>query len=232
MPRADSLTSDFADEDLSTSARVKFSSLFADCTPEELEKGVEKGISILDRLKIALDRREVGEDFSQWLKSIDNVEKQATRTRTVIGVVGNTGAGKSSIINALLDEERLLPTNCMRACTAVITEISYNYDSSAYCAEIEFVAARDWEAELRTLFKDLLDENGNVIRDGVNEESEAGIAYAKIKAVYPKLTREDISNSSVDALMRHSNVLRLLGSSKTIEEADCPAFYRKLQSFV
>ena len=31
----------------------------------------------------------------------------------VLGVVGNTGAGKSSVINAMLDEERLVPTNCV-----------------------------------------------------------------------------------------------------------------------
>ena len=42
----------------------------------------------------------------------------------------------------MLDEERLVPTNCMRACTAVVTEISYNdskNDFQRYRAEIEFI---------------------------------------------------------------------------------------------
>ena len=62
------------------------------------------------------------------MEQVDRMKKQALRTKTTIGVVGNMAAGKSSVIDAMLDEERLAPTNCMRACTAVVTEISYNYD--------------------------------------------------------------------------------------------------------
>ena len=54
-----------------------------------------------------------------------------------------------------------------------------------YCAEIEFITAEDWAKELKVLFQDLLDGEGNVSRDCTNEDSDAGIAYAKIKAVYP-----------------------------------------------
>jgi hypothetical protein len=233
-PAVSRSTSPPSTDDQVVSTRLNIPDLFARCTPEQLEKGVEKGVAILDRLKLALVPKSDSEsaEAGQWLQSIDNVRKQAVRTRTVIGVVGNTGAGKSSVINALLDEERLLPTNCMRACTAVITEISYNYDSAAYSAEIEFIAAKDWRVELETLFKDLLDGSGNISKDCNNEDSEAGIAYAKIKAVYPKLTREDISKSSVEELMKHANVSALLGSSKAIKETDSLIFYRKLQSFV
>lgn len=57
----------------------------------------------------------------------------------VIGVVGDTGAGKSSMLNALLGEEEVLPQNGMRACTACVVEVSYA-PSSAYAAEIDFVS--------------------------------------------------------------------------------------------
>ena len=214
------------------SSRFNFPQLFHESSPEQLERGVERGVSILSQLQQILAKAGENDDTSQWLASIDNVAKMATRVKTVIGVVGNTGAGKSSILNALLEEERLLPTNCMRACTAVITEISYNYDSTAYSAQIDFIGPDDWRTELQTLFKDLLDHSGNVSRECANEDSEAGIAYAKIKAVYPKLTKEDIALSSVDELMRHNNVARLLGSSMSIEEPECPVFYRKLQSYI
>lgn len=72
----------------------------------------------------------------------------------------------------MLDEERLVPTNCMRACTAVVTEISYNTEENLpYHAQIEFITAADWERELKTLFQDLIDVNGKVSADSANEVS-------------------------------------------------------------
>ena len=133
----------------------------------------------------------------------DNLRKQAVKTRTIIGVVGNTGAGKSSVINAMLDEERLVPTNCMRACTAVVTEISYNHDDEPYRAQVEFISSAEWEKELKTLFQDLLDGDGQVSRECANEDTDAGIAYAKIKGRYIF----DISLPSVEHLFQQRAIL-------------------------
>jgi len=160
----------------------------------------------------------------------DTLRKQAVKTKTIIGVVGNTGAGKSSVINAMLDEERLVPTNCMRACTAVVTEISYNHGDIPYQAQVEFITPADWEKELKTLFEDLLDGDGKVSRDCSNQDTDAGIAYAKIKAVYPKKTKEDIANSSVQKMLQ--DVSHILGKSKGIEETDSLRFYKRLQHYV
>ena len=171
-------------------------------------------------------------DAEQWIQQIENLIKQAVKTKTVIGVVGNTGAGKSSVINAMLDEERLVPTNCMRACTAVVTEISYSlgHDDKPYCAQIEFITPADWEKELKTLFQDLLDGDGKVSRDCTNEDTDAGIAYAKIKAVYPHKTKEDIANSSIQTMLRE--VAHILGKTRDVQETDSLLFYKKLQNFV
>lgn len=118
----------------------------------------------------------------------------------------------------------------MRACTAVVTEISYNYEEQPYCAEIEFIALEDWEKELNVLFQDLLDGDGKVSRDCANEDTDAGVAYAKIKAVYPQKTKDDIAKSDIKCLLRE--VSHILGSSRNIKEQDSLMFYKKLQSYV
>ncbi|PKX89180.1 uncharacterized protein P174DRAFT_425115 [Aspergillus novofumigatus IBT 16806] len=168
--------------------QLSLQNLFAESTPELLE--------------------------AAWLQAIGKVQSQAAPPKTIVGVVGNTGAGKSSIINAVLDEERLVQTNCMRACTAV------------------FITREGWEKELRVLFHDLFDGIGNVSREASNEKSEAGVAYAKMKAVYPKFTREMLQNSSVEQLMWHRNVQNVLGSTREIAESDSLRFYKKPQFFV
>ncbi len=132
----------------------------------------------------------------------------------------------------MLDEERLVPTNCMRACTAVVTEISYNHEEgNPYRAEVEFIARDDWHKMLKVLFQDLIDGSGQVSRECNNDDSVAGIAYAQIKAVYPKMTKEEMPKITIERLMQHENVA-CLGSTRDIESDDSLIFYRKLQRYV
>ena len=216
---------------------VHLQKLLTESSPEVLEQGFATGIELLKSMELPLQQHSDIGDAQQWLQRIQSLQTQAVRSRTVIGVVGNTGAGKSSVINALLDEERLVPTNCMRACTAVVTELSWNDASDddedhKYQAEIEFIKAADWEKELRILFDDLLDTNGNVSRDASNADSDAGIAYAKIRAVYPNKTKEDLAASSVAGLMADSTVARVLGTTVNINSAQPDRFYSRLQNYV
>jgi hypothetical protein len=120
----------------------------------------------------------------------------------------------------------------MRACTAVVTELSYNYENDKYRAEIEFIGEKDWEKELKVLFEDLLDASGQISKECTNEDSDAGIAYAKIKAVYPNKTKEDICNSSIQSMLQQRDVACVLGKTRKIENADNLMFYKQLQRYV
>ncbi|KAI4715999.1 hypothetical protein E4T48_07804 [Aureobasidium sp. EXF-10727] len=204
-------------------------------SPEKLEAGVKYGVKMLDQLVEAFEPGKETEDVKQWLQQIELVRQEATGARTVVGVVGNTGAGKSSVINAILDEERLVPTNCMRACTAVVTEMSWNSsedEGSKYRAEIEFIKPAEWERELRVLFEEIIDGSGNIPREVGNPDSQAGIAYAKIRAVYWRLTRDELVDSSIEKLMADHSVRGLLGTTKYVKDRYCDTFYKSLQHYV
>ncbi|KAI1408718.1 Dynamin family-domain-containing protein [Hypoxylon sp. FL1857] len=208
--------------------------LVSKTVPEVLESGVAIGVDLLDQLKATLSAF-VTPDVEAWLKSIDDLKARSKPTRTVVGVVGNTGAGKSSVINALLDEERLLPTNCLRACTASPTEISYNYSddvSELYRAEIEFITAEEWTKELEILFSDLLDGSGRVSRDCSNPDSEAGVAYEKLKAVYPLKTKEMIAQGTPKDFATEPSVRGVLGSVKILKDGSAKDLYSRLQHYV
>ena len=202
-----------------------------------LEQGVKVGLKVLDNLREPLD---VAANLNttqapQWIKSIEDLKSRSKPTRTIVGVVGNTGAGKSSVISAILDEERLLATNCMRACTASPTEISYNHSddpSELYRAEVEFITTEEWLKELQGLYTDLLDGNGNVSRECTNEDSEAGVAYAKIKAVYPKKTKEMIALDTPEGLANDPAVRWHLGTTKKLKATTASDMYRQLQNYV
>ena len=108
--------------------------------------------------------------------------------------------------------------------------MSYNYTDSHYRAKVEFITADDWEKELNILFQDLLDSNGEISRECTNQESDAGVAYAKIRAVYPKKTKEEMANSSIERMLK--DVSHILGKTRNIDESDSLKFYKKLQQFV
>ncbi|KAJ8108981.1 hypothetical protein ONZ43_g6263 [Nemania bipapillata] len=203
-------------------------------TLQVLEPGVEIAVNLLGQLREALSTH-LSPDVDSWLKTILDLEKRTGPTRTVVGVVGNTGAGKSSVINALLDEERLLPTNCLRACTASPTEISFNDSDDPqelYRAEIEFISTEDWTRELQVLFSDLLDGSGQIARDATKADSDAGIAYAKVKAVYPQKTREMLATASPKDLADEPAVRNILGTTKRLRETTAKRLYQGMQHYV
>ena len=227
------------DEDMSgtptTTTQSSLRRLLQEASPEKLEAAVKQGIHVLAKIGETLQTIQKEPDARRWLEQIDEVRKLAKRNRTVVGVVGNTGAGKSSVINALLDEERLVPTNCMRACTAVVTEMSYNDsidEASKYRGEVEFVRPEDWRRELTILFDEVFDNVHGMNKEAHNPDTIAGVAWAKIRAVYPQHTKEMLQKSTVKQLMEVPSVKSTLGTTKRIKSGDCESFYQELQHYV
>ncbi|KAK8136375.1 hypothetical protein PG984_004315 [Apiospora sp. TS-2023a] len=201
---------------------------------DALQHGVDVGVQFLDQLAASLEAHTSSETTS-WLRNINTQKDLAQPRRIVVGVVGNTGAGKSSVINAIMDEERLLPTNCLRACTASPTEISYNYSddpSELYKAEVEFITHEEWVKELEQLYADLLDPSGEISREASNTDSDAGVAYAKLKAVYPLKTKEMLAQADMGNLAAEPGVRNVLSSTKQLKATTSKDLYRQLQRYI
>ncbi|RYO85874.1 hypothetical protein DL762_005021 [Monosporascus cannonballus] len=202
---------------------------------EDLERGTKVGITVLNGIIQRLNHAKDCRDVSHWLQSMKDLLPQAKTPQYILGVVGSTGHGKSSLINALLQETHIVPTNCVRACTAVITEISWNPSDNPeerYIGNIEFISKEEWRYELDHLFSDLMQSNGSLTGDSTNKATDAGVAWAKIRAVYPHITKEALPKTDADSLANDPAVGSLLGATKTIHRATAQTFYNDIRVYV
>jgi hypothetical protein len=158
---------------------------------------------------------------------------------------GNTGTGKSTLLNSLLNETNALPTNGMRACTAALAELSYT-DEPGYIGEIEFVTEAEWEAELDGIFSELVQQDGRAILNVDSERPQFG-SYCKVKAVYgDSYTKSRVRDASTGTtsyknpfvddlrsdLKRVKSVTKYLGRREMIRATNVDQFRRKLEWFV
>lgn len=196
-----------------------------------LEETVRQSLPLLNELHALLQNPNTD---TTWAEEATRIASLATPPRIYIAVTGNTGTGKSSLINALTDEERILTTNCMRAATAVAIEIAYNANSAVrYRAEIEFVTAAEWERELVALKQALRAEEDAVAVGQIASDSEAAVALDKIRAVYPRLrTAGDVLGAEVGVLMALPALRERLGGKVVLGEDDAKLFSKKLRAYI
>jgi len=211
--------------------------LIASGSAKQLLAGVEAAKKIAgDIITVLHDVKDNG-SVSKLFTGFQRLIETKISERTVIGLVGSTGAGKSSVVNAVLDEEALVPTSALHACTAVITEISYNHDDEPgkrYKAEVEFIAAADWKQELSLLFEDLASLNSQTDASMMPEDADSEIALAKVRAVYPTLERESYGKgeSTVKKLVRVPAVKEILGVTKCLHADSASSLYQQLRKYV
>ncbi|XP_014910965.1 nuclear GTPase SLIP-GC-like [Poecilia latipinna] len=121
-------------------------------------------------------------DLNKILKTkIKNLE---TEKKELVGVFGKTGAGKTSLINAVLEEKNLLPSGSVSACTSVMIKVEGNRQNEKYEAEIEFISPEDWEDELGSLFS-IIKKGNQETEDNVDDsDEEHHDAADKLSALY------------------------------------------------
>ncbi|TDZ41283.1 Nuclear GTPase SLIP-GC [Colletotrichum trifolii] len=212
--------------------------------PKIWEKHVNKVLPILDDIERVCDEiassstiyTDVKAAAVAWLKRIEAIRECASRVNEItIGIFGSTGDGKSSTINSLLDESSLLPTNCRKACTACVTELSYNHDEdekNPYRAEIDFLSPEEWRHEIELFLMELSSGNDQVADEDGDFESDASKAVAKTRAVYANMEEEELLQSDADQLVDHPNVRDRLGSTEHFKAPTAEGLRDLIECFI
>ncbi|XP_051243531.1 nuclear GTPase SLIP-GC-like isoform X9 [Dicentrarchus labrax] len=129
--------------------------------------------------------------LNKFLK--DKIGELETDKREMVGVFGKTGAGKSSLINAVIGEKNLLPSGRVSACTSVMIKVEANLNSPMYKADIEFITKEEWKDELWSLHS-FLEENAA-------QENEDDDDYRDFVEKLSALYGEEWKNKSPENLM-------------------------------
>ncbi|KAG2135905.1 uncharacterized protein EDB93DRAFT_1303704 [Suillus bovinus] len=195
------------------------------------EAALQAGLGMVKTLRAGINKLELGSKLRKdvWLREIDNLLSQGVPT-TMIAVCGATGAGKSSILNAILDDN-IVPTSGMRACTAVVTEIAY-HAAPTINADVSFLSEAEWRAELAVLLDDLVDGDGNLKRN-TDLRSDSGVAWHKVHAVYPSIAQEQLIHLTVDQILaRDTGITTVLGTTKKISAKNSTIFAKEIAKYI
>ncbi|KAB5570663.1 hypothetical protein GE09DRAFT_715764 [Coniochaeta sp. 2T2.1] len=211
--------------------------LLAKGSVKQLMAGVDTSLRLIDEIKPVLKKSESNADVSKWMSDLNKLQKQTIPKQTVVGVFGNTGAGKSSLINAVLGEDSLVPTSGMRACTAVVTELSWDENEDPrrkYIAEVQFITADDWAAELRVIIDDVPLAGVQAETFLPSSDPEVAAAMAKISAVYPDLDHNVLKQGAgaIDQLVGYPSVKELLGVTNHLYADSAQALHAQLNPFI
>ncbi|MEQ2213503.1 hypothetical protein XENOCAPTIV_016050, partial [Xenoophorus captivus] len=124
----------------------------------------------------------------------DRIRDLKTDKRELVGVFGKTGAGKTSLINAVIEEKKLLPSGDVEACTSVMIKIEANTCNTKYEAHVEFITKEEWKDELWSISQfhsDTADQN-NDYDDDYQDVAE------KMSALYGEEWKQKSSEKLMD----------------------------------
>lgn len=165
---------------------------------------------------------------------VEEIIDQGALPRILVGVVGCTGAGKSSLINALVDEGSIVPCNSFRASTSVAVEISWNAlddPKKAFRAEVEFISLQEWHDEVGFMLKEIKARpDGEQL--SINNTTDASIAYSKVVAVYPNISAKRLADISMKDLLKTNNLSKILGKNISIEVSSAQKLKESINRYI
>uniref|UniRef100_I3KDY7 Dynamin N-terminal domain-containing protein n=1 Tax=Oreochromis niloticus TaxID=8128 RepID=I3KDY7_ORENI len=169
--------------------------------------------SIMKQIKDDInDKEELGAFIKNKISDLE-IDK-----RELVGVFGRSGAGKSSLINAIIDEKNLLPTGSISACTSVVIKVEANTRSLKYEAEIEFIKKEEWHDELWSLktykkgdddYRDMVKKLSALYGEEWRDKSPKNLIEPKYFKNIPEFLASKRKSLSCDTAQELSQKLRI-----------------------
>ena len=173
------------------------------------DKGIGESFETLDKLRQLLQDPKNHKFCSEkrrldWSTEIVDLTSKGC-PGIIIGCLGASGVGKSSLLNALLNEAEILPTSGSRGCTATVVELRFNRclvnladKASVYRGVVEFISLQEWHDELQGLLDECCISSQEATRQGTissraPEGPDAAAAWSKINQVYGHGTMESVA---------------------------------------
>ncbi len=182
------------------------------------------------------------------VKQKDKLHESRQNFEVLIGVAGRTGAGKSTILNMLLEIPELLPSSNSEAATSCACRVSWNDDDAPdrkFRAEVVFRSREDVAQELHDIWKkreefkrlnekdiEDPDEEFDRLEEAAELQSAIAEGFNKITAVWG-LDEEAAHDMSAESVFEsNADVLQLLGTTKTIYSEEAEKFAEHVKPYL
>ncbi|TFY77320.1 hypothetical protein EWM64_g6690, partial [Hericium alpestre] len=155
---------------------------------------------------------------SVWLRDLQSIS-EAAPPKIRIGFCG----------------ANIVATNAMRACTAVVIEVSYHHETNV-TADITFVSKAKWQEQIALFLEDMKDidieEFKKRARYGGDSGEAPDVAWSKFTLVYPDIPLEQFVQIKLTQHPCELEIQDMLGSTKAIVAEDTEHFEAEIGRYI
>ncbi|XP_062979784.1 nuclear GTPase SLIP-GC-like [Elgaria multicarinata webbii] len=193
---------------------------------EKLESKTRKVLSTTyDKLFAVLSQDTMLDGVNYLKERLITLKKKCSLDPIFIGFLGRTGAGKTSLLNAIIGKKLFMPVSGEKACTSCIVQVKKS-KSEFYEAVIHLLTKEEWSSELKDLVE-VLSKNGDD-DEGSSHESVSD-AKDKLCALYGA----GADQKSYEELLK-AKLVTTIPAKRTIsiKEKEVTTFSEKLGPYI